>query len=116
MLKSIGLQLGFRTDPGFSLTGAEWNNGYTFLADNNKDIYFQAGGARVGANGAISSKGTNGLYWQSVPTLKDRGKPSYGLRTSLKNGSINTFFPPANDAADHYGSYANAYGVHPVAE
>ena len=76
---------------GFCLTGAEWNNGYTFLADNNKDIYFEAGDARVGANGAISSNGTNGLYWQSVPTLKDRGKPSYGLRTSLKNGSINTF-------------------------
>lgn len=76
---------------GFSLTGAEWNNGYTFLADNNKDIYFQAGGARVGANGSISSNGTNGLYWQSVPTLKENGKPSYGLRTSLTNGSINTF-------------------------
>ena len=76
---------------GFCLTGAEWNNGYTFLADNNKDIYFQAGDARVGANGAISSNGTNGLYWQSVPTLKENGKPGYGLRTSLTNGAIKTF-------------------------
>lgn len=76
---------------GFSLTGAKWNNGYTFLADNNKDIYFQAGDARVGANGSISSNGTNGLYWQSVPTLKENGKPGYGLRTSLTNGTIKTF-------------------------
>ena len=101
---------------GFSLTGAEWNNGYTFIANNNKDIYFQAGGARRGTNGSIAGNGTNGLYWQSVPTLKENGKPGYGLRTSLTNGTISTFFPPANDAADDYGSYANAYGVRPVAE
>ena len=101
---------------GFSLTGAEWNNGYTFIANNNKDIYFQAGGARRGADGSIAAKGTNGFYWQSVPTLKEKGKPGYGLRTSLTNGSIKTFFPPANDDADDYGSYANAYGVRPVAE
>ena len=101
---------------GFSLTGAEWNNGYTFIANNNKDIYFQAGGARLGANGSIAALGTTGLYWQSVPTLKDRGKPGYGLRTSLTKGAINTFFPPTNDDANDYGSYANAYGVRPVAE
>ena len=101
---------------GFSLTGAEWNNGYTFIADNNKDIYFQAGGARRGTNGSIAGNGSNGLYWQSVPTLKENGKPGYGLRTSLTKGTINTFFPPANDTADDYGSYANAYGVRPVAE
>ena len=101
---------------GFSLTGAEWNNGYTFIANNNKDIYFQAGGARLGTNGSIAANGTNGLYWQSVPTLKENGKPGYGLRTSLKSGAISTFFPPANDAANDYGSYANAYGVRPVAE
>ena len=101
---------------GFSLTGAEWNNGYTFIANNNKDIYFQAGGARKGTNGSIAANGTTGLYWQSVPTLKENGKPGYGLRTSLTKGSIKTFFPPANDTADDYGSYANAYGVRPVAE
>ena len=101
---------------GFSLTGAEWNNGYTFIANNNKDIYFQAGGARRGTNGSIAGNRTNGLYWQSVPTLKENGKPGYGLRTSLTDGAISTFFPPANDAADDYGSYANAYGVRPVAE
>ena len=101
---------------GFSTTGAEWNKGYTFIANNNKDIYFQAGGARRGINGSIAGNGTNGLYWQSVPTLKENGKPGYGLRTSLTNGTISTFFPPANDAADDYGSYANAYGVRPVAE
>jgi len=101
---------------GFSTTGAEWKNGYTFIANNNKDIYFQAGGARLGKNGSIAALGTTGLYWQSVPTLKENGKPGYGLRTSLKNGSISTFFPPANDTADDYGSYANAYGVRPVAE
>ncbi|WP_455091835.1 fimbrillin family protein [Prevotella jejuni] len=101
---------------GFSLTGAEWNNGYTFIANNNKDIYFQAGGARQGTNGSIAANGTTGLYWQSVPTLKERGKPGYGLRTSLTKGTINTFFPPANDDANDYGSYANAYGVRPVAE
>ena len=101
---------------GFSTTGAEWNKGYTFIANNNKDIYFQAGGARRGTNGSIAGNGTNGLYWQSVPTLKENGKPGYGLRTSLTKGTISTFFPPANDAADDYGSYANAYGVRPVAE
>lgn len=101
---------------GFSLTGAEWNNGYTFIADNNKDIYFQAGGARLGTNGSIAALRTTGLYWQSVPTLKEHGKPGYGLRTSLKKGEIGTFFPPANDDANDYGSYANAYGVRPVAE
>ena len=101
---------------GFSTTDAEWNKGYTFIANNNKDIYFQAGGARRGTNGSIAGNGTNGLYWQSVPTLKENGKPGYGLRTSLTNGTISTFFPPANDAADDYGSYANAYGVRPVAE
>ena len=101
---------------GFSLTGAEWNNGYTFIANNNKDIYFQAGGARKGTNGSIAANGTTGLYWQSVPTLKENGKPGYGLRTSLTKGSIKTFFPPANDTADDYGSYANAYGVRLVAE
>ena len=101
---------------GFSLTGAEWNNGYTFIADNNKDIYFQAGGARLGADGSIAANGTNGLYWQSVPTLKDHGKQGYAFRTSLTSGSIKTFFPPTNDAANDYGSYANAYGVRPVAE
>ena len=101
---------------GFSLEGADWNNGYTFLANNNKDIYFQAGGARRGTNGSIAANGTNGFYWQSVPTLKEKGKPGYGLRTSLTIGSIKTFFPPANDDADDYGSYANAYGVRPVAE
>ena len=101
---------------GFSTTGAEWNNGYTFIANNNKDIYFQAGGARQGSDGSIVALGTTGLYWQSVPTLKEHGKPGYGLRTALKKGSINTFFPPANDAANDYGSYANAYGVRPVAE
>ena len=101
---------------GFSTTGAEWNKGYTFIANNNKDIYFQAGGARQGADGSIVYNGTYGVYWQSVPTLKDHGKPGYGLRTLLASGSIKTFFPPANDAASDYGSYANAYGVRPVAE
>lgn len=101
---------------GFSLTGADWNNGYTFIADNNKDIYFQAGGARQGTDGAIVYNGTYGIYWQSVPTLKDRGKPGYGLRTLLASGAIKTFFPPARDDANDYGSYANAYGVRPVAE
>ena len=101
---------------GFSLTGAEWNKGYTFIADNNKDIYFQAGGARLGADGSIAANGTNGLYWQSVPTLKDHGKQGYAFRTSLTSGSIKTFFPPTNDDANDYGSYANAYGVRPVAE
>ncbi|WP_449031989.1 fimbrillin family protein [Prevotella histicola] len=101
---------------GFSTSGAEWNNGYTFIANNNKDIYFQAGGARQGSDGSIVALGTTGLYWQSVPTLKEHGKPGYGLRTALTNGAIKTFFPPANDDANDYGSYANAYGVRPVAE
>ena len=97
---------------GFTTAGAEWNNGYTLIADNNKDIYFQAGGARLGKNGSIAALGTTGLYWQSVPKL-DNGKPGYGYRTALSDGSIRTINRPSND---DMGSYANAYGVRPVAE
>ena len=97
---------------GFTTAGAEWKNGYTLIADNNKDIYFQAGGARLGKNGSIAALGTTGLYWQSVPKL-DNGKPGYGYRTALSDGSIRTINRPSND---DMGSYANAYGVRPVAE
>ncbi|QUB79874.1 fimbrillin family protein [Prevotella jejuni] len=99
---------------GFKKENGVWSNGYTFKVDNDKEIYFQAGGARVGANhGSLTGNGTNGLYWQSVPKPDGAGSLGYGYRTSMKDGTIATINSPATD---DLGSYANGYGVRPVAE
>ena len=98
---------------GFSLTGAVWSNGYTFKVDNDKEIYFQAGGARYGTSGALTANGIVGFYWQSVPKPDGAGSLGFGYRTSMKDGTIATINSPATD---DLGSYANGYGVRPVAE
>ena len=98
---------------GFSTTGAVWSNGYTFKVDNDKEIYFQAGGARYGTSGALTANGIVGFYWQSVPKPDGAGSLGFGYRTSMKDGTIATINSPATD---DLGSYANGYGVRPVAE
>ena len=94
------------------MTGAEWNNGYTFIANNNKTIYFQAGGYRKSDNGALGLQGSHGLYWTSEPKLEGSGKPGYAFRALSNNGEIKFPFANPND----FGSAGYGYGVRPVAE
>ena len=96
----------------FSLTGAEWNNGYTFITNNNKTIYFQAGGYRKSDNGALGLQTSYGLYWTSVPKLDGEGKPGYAFRALSNNGEIKFPFANSND----FGSAGYGYSVRPVAE
>ena len=98
---------------GFKKENGVWSNGYTFKVNNDKEIYFQAGGARYGTSGALTANGIVGFYWQSVPKPDGAGSLGYGYRTSMKNGTIATINSPATD---DLGSYANGYGVRPVAE
>ena len=96
----------------FSLTGADWNNGYTFIANNNKTIYFQAGGYRNSDNGTLGLQGSYGLYWTSEPKLEGSGKPGYAFRALAKSGELKFPFANSND----FGSAGYGYGVRPVAE
>ena len=96
---------------GFTLTGAVWSNGYTFKVDNDKEIYFQAGGARYGTSGALTANGTSAIYWTSDPNSQG-GQLGYAYRASMSNGSLSI---PINSSTG-YGSYGNGYGVRPVAE
>ena len=96
---------------GFSLTGAVWSNGYTFKVDNDKEIYFQAGGARWGTSGALTANGTAAIYWTSDPNIQN-GQLGYGYRASMSNGSLSV---PITSSTG-YGSYGNGYAVRPVAE
>ena len=96
---------------GFSLTGAVWSNGYTFKVDNDKEIYFQAGGARYGTSGALTNMGTSAIYWTSDPNSQG-GQLGYAYRASMSNGSLSIPITSSNG----YGSYGNGYAVRPVAE
>ena len=96
---------------GFSLTGAVWSNGYTFKVDNDKEIYFQAGGARYGTSGALTANSTSAIYWTSDANSQG-GQLGYAYRASMSNGSLNVPITSSNG----YGSYGNGYGVRPVAE
>ena len=96
---------------GFSLTGAVWSNGYTFKVDNDKEIYFQAGGARYGTSGALTANGTSAIYWTSDANSQG-GQLGYAYRASMSDGSLNVPITSSNG----YGSYGNGYGVRPVAE
>lgn len=98
---------------GFKKENGVWRNGYTFKVNNDKEIYFQAGGARFGTSGALTANGTVGFYWQSVPKPDGAGSLGFGYRTSMKDGTIATINSPTTD---DLGSYANGYGVRPVAE
>ena len=96
---------------GFSLTGAVWSNGYTFKVDNDKEIYFQAGGARYGTSGALTDNSTSAIYWTSDANSQG-GQLGYAYRASMSNGSLNVPITSSNG----YGSYGNGYAVRPVAE
>ena len=96
---------------GFSLTGAVWSNGYTFKVDNDKEIYFQAGGARYGTSGALTANGTSAIYWTSDANSQG-GQLGYAYRASMSDGSLSIPITSSNG----YGSYGNGYAVRPVAE
>ena len=96
---------------GFSTTGAVWSKGYTFKVDNDKEIYFQAGGARYGTNGTLTANGTSAIYWTSDPNSQG-GQLGYAYRASMSDGSLSIPITSSNG----YGSYGNGYAVRPVAE
>ena len=97
----------------FSLTGAVWSNGYTLKADNDKDIYFQAGGYRDGNNGKLNFVGSYALYWVGSASKRgSTGGPGYGLRIKMANGTLSAPINPSDD----YGNRAYGFGMRPVAE
>ena len=97
----------------FSLTGAVWSNGYTLKADNDKEIYFQAGGYRDGNDGVLKSVGGYALYWVGSATKRGTtGGPGYGLRIKMANGTLSAPINPSDD----YGNRAYGFGMRPVAE
>ena len=97
----------------FSLTGAVWSNGYTLKANNDKEIYFQAGGYRDGNDGVLKGVGGYALYWVGIATTRGAtGGPGYGLRIKMLDGTLSAPINPSDD----YGNRAYGYGVRPVAE
>ena len=97
----------------FNLTGAVWSNGYTLKADNDKEIYFQAGGYRDGNDGVLKSVGGYALYWVGIATKRGTtGGPGYGLRIKMANGTLSAPINPSDD----YGNRAYGFGMRPVAE
>ena len=97
----------------FSLSGATWNNGYTFNADGGKSIYFQAGGARDtnDRQGALFNIKIKGYYWTSAP-VRVNGSLGYGRRAVIANGSLNV---PEKDG-NARNAYCYGFSVRPVAE
>ena len=96
---------------GFKKENGVWSNGYTFKVDNDKEIYFQAGGARYGTSGALTANGISAIYWTSDPNSQG-GQLGYAYRASMSNGSLS--IPITSPTG--YGSYGNGYAVRPVAE
>ena len=96
---------------GFKKENGVWSNGYTFKVNNDKEIYFQAGGARYGTSGALTANGTSAIYWTSDANSQG-GQLGYAYRASMSDGSLNVPITSSNG----YGSYGNGYGVRPVAE
>ena len=97
----------------FSLTGAVWSNGYTLKANNDKEIYFQAGGYRDGNDGKLKLVGSYAFYWVGIATKRGAtGGPGYGLRIKMLDGTLSAPINPSDD----YGNRAYGYGVRPVAE
>ena len=97
----------------FSLTGAVWSNGYTLKADNDKEIYFQAGGYRDGNDGVLKGVGGYALYWVGIATKRGTtGGPGYGLRIKMANGTLSAPINPSDD----YGNRAYGFGMRSVAE
>lgn len=97
----------------FSLTGAVWSNGYTLKANNDKEIYFQAGGYRDGNDGKLKLVGSYAFYWVGIASKRgSTGGPGYGLRIKMANGTLSAPINPSDD----YGNRAYGYGLRPVAE
>ena len=96
----------------FSNTGAVWSNGYTLKADNDKEIYFQAGGYRDGNDGVIKSTGSFALYWASTAMIYGTGGPGFAYRIFMSN---TRFSVPINDTKG-FGTRSYGYGVRPVAD
>ena len=97
----------------FSLTGAVWSNGYTLKANNDKEIYFQAGGYRDGNDGKLKLVSSYAFYWVGIATKRGAtGGPGYGLRIKMLNGTLSAPINPSDD----YGNRAYGYGLRPVAE
>ena len=97
----------------FSLTGAVWSYGYTLKANNDKEIYFQAGGYRDGNDGKLKLVGSYAFYWVGIATKRGAtGGPGYGLRIKMLKGTLSAPINPSDD----YGNRAYGYGLRPVAE
>ena len=92
----------------FNTTDATWDNGYTLRADNNKEIYFPACGAR--SAGKLVQKNVAGFYWTGV-AVEVGGQLGYAWRAKMANGSLS--LPVKN--SDARNAYSYAFGVRPVA-
>ena len=95
-----------------SNTGAVWSNGYTLKADNDKEIYFPAGGYRDGNNGIIKGVGIYAMYWASAALIHGTGGPGYAFRALMTSGK---FSMPITDP-EGFGTRSYGLGVRPVAE
>ena len=95
-----------------SQTGAVWSNGYTLKVDNDKEIYFQAGGYRDGNDGVIKGVGGYALYWASAALIHGTGGPGFAYRALMAS---NRFSMPITDS-EGFGTRSYGYGVRPVAE
>ena len=94
--------------------GAVWENGYTLKVDNDKDIYFQAGGYRDGNDGIIKGVGVGGyaMYWASAALIHGTGGPGFAFRALMAS---NRFSMPITDP-EGFGTRSYGLGVRPVAE
>ena len=91
---------------------AVWENGYTLKVDNDKDIYFQAGGYRDGNDGVIKGVGGYAMYWASAALIHGTGGPGFAFRALMTSSR---FSMPITDS-DGFGTRSYGLGVRPVAE
>lgn len=92
--------------------GAVWENGYTLKVDNDKDIYFQAGGYRDGKDGILKGVGGYAMYWASAALIHGTGGPGFAFRALMTS---NRFSMPITDS-NGFGTRSYGLGVRPVAE
>ena len=94
--------------------GAVWENGYTLKVDNDKDIYFQAGGYRDGRDGILKGVGVGGyaMYWASAALIHGTGGPGFAFRALMTSGK---FSMPITDP-EGFGTRSYGLAVRPVAE
>ena len=91
---------------------AVWENGYTLKVDNDKEIYFQAGGYRDGNDGVIKGVGGYAMYWASAALIHGTGGPGFAFRALMAS---NRFSMPITDP-EGFGTRSYGLGVRPVAE